>query len=85
MKRIHETFTDEEFEQLESVKNGRTWHDAILEEFTADNGLTELVEEWREKAEDWGHNPELGYDVDSHSPGVGYLKCAEELEELLNE
>lgn len=37
MKRLHETFTVDEFEQLQEIKGERTWHDAILEEFGVNN------------------------------------------------
>ena len=33
MKRIYETFEDEEFQKLEKVKDDRSWREAILEEF----------------------------------------------------
>ena len=30
MKTINETFTDEEYEELQKKKEGRSWHDFIL-------------------------------------------------------
>jgi len=30
MKKIHETFMDEEFERLKKIKGNMTWHDFIL-------------------------------------------------------
>ena len=33
MKRIYETFDDDEHEKLGEVKGDRTWREAILEEF----------------------------------------------------
>jgi len=36
MKRINETFTEDEFKELKDAKQGRTWRDAILEEFGVD-------------------------------------------------
>jgi len=41
MKRIYETFDDDDHEKLEEVKGDRTWHDAILEEFGVAEGDTE--------------------------------------------
>ena len=37
MKQINPTFTDGEHEQLQAVKDGRTWREAILEEFGVDS------------------------------------------------
>ena len=31
MRRIHETFTDEEFLKLQVMKGKKTWHDFIME------------------------------------------------------
>lgn len=31
MKTINETFTDEEYKQLKEKKNGKSWHDFIME------------------------------------------------------
>lgn len=36
MKQVNETFTDEEHAKLVAVKNGRSWREAILEEFGVD-------------------------------------------------
>lgn len=36
MKRVYETFTDDEHEQLLEIKGNRTWREAILEEFGVD-------------------------------------------------
>lgn len=36
MKQLNETFTDAELEALKEVKDGRTWREAILEEFGVD-------------------------------------------------
>jgi len=33
VKRINETFTDDEHEALSEIKGDRTWHEAIIEEF----------------------------------------------------
>lgn len=33
MKHINEAFTEEELNQLKDVKGGRTWREAILDEF----------------------------------------------------
>ena len=33
MKNLSEKFTDDEFAQLQAVKDGRSWREAILEEF----------------------------------------------------
>ena len=30
MKRLYETFTDEEFKFLKKIKNGLSWHDFIV-------------------------------------------------------
>jgi len=31
MRTVNETFTDEEFQKLQTVKGEKTWHDFILE------------------------------------------------------
>jgi predicted CopG family antitoxin len=31
MKTIHQTFTDEEFEKLQTAKGTKNWHDFIME------------------------------------------------------
>lgn len=36
MKQINPTFTDSEHSDLKDVKGGRTWREAILEEFGVD-------------------------------------------------
>lgn len=36
MKELRVTFTDDEHERLTNKKDGRTWHNAILEEFGVD-------------------------------------------------
>jgi hypothetical protein len=33
MRTINEKFTDEEFQELIEIKNGDSWHDAILKHF----------------------------------------------------
>jgi len=37
MKRLYETFEDDDFEKLKEVKGDRNWHDAVLEEFGVKN------------------------------------------------
>ena len=33
MRQLNETFEDDDFQELERVKGGRTWREAILQEF----------------------------------------------------
>ena len=45
MKRIYEVFTDEEFKEIQIVKNGLTWRQFMLEA----TRLLKENEEWKKK------------------------------------